>query len=205
MIPPAALPARLHGIAHPTTLSPAGLGRRLGSALYESLLLCALLFIAGFLLLPLLSPAGAAGQALAIPPVPVRVMSFCLLFAVLALYCVGFWAGARRTLAMKTWRIRLTCRDGTPPDGRTALLRYLAAWIGPLAALLAYVPLHRAGLGVHALSLLLLNFAWALVDPDRQFLHDRLAGTLILADPEPDSSASPAAAPPDAKAPPPSR
>ena len=31
-----------------------------------------------------------------------------------------------------------------------------------------------------ALPLFVLNFAWALVDRDRQFLHDRLAGTRLV-------------------------
>jgi len=43
-----------------------------------------------------------------------------------------------------------------------------------------------AGYARSAVGLLALNYAWALVDPDRQFLHDRIAGTrLVLARPGP--------------------
>ena len=63
---------------------------------------------------------------------------------------------------------------------RLALLRYLAAWIGPALAVAAYAALARYGWGAHAAWLVALNFLWALVDPDRQFLHDRIAGTRIV-------------------------
>ena len=63
---------------------------------------------------------------------------------------------------------------------KTALLRYLAAWIGPALAVVAYAVLARIGLGAHAAWLVGLNFLWAFVDPERQFLHDRLAGTRIV-------------------------
>jgi uncharacterized RDD family membrane protein YckC len=39
---------------------------------------------------------------------------------------------------------------------------------------------HRYVLAVLGLVALGLGFAWALVDRDRQFLHDRLAGTAIV-------------------------
>ena len=72
--------------------------------------------------------------------------------------------------------------DGTALDGKTAMLRYLAAWIGPALALLAYLALQRAGLGAYALCLLGVNFLWAFLDSDRQFLHDRIAGSRVTSD-----------------------
>ena len=81
---------------------------------------------------------------------------------------------------MKTWRMSLVRADARPIDARTAITRYLAAWLGPAAALAAYVALKPAGLGAHAAWLLALNFLWAFVDPERQFLHDRIAGTRIV-------------------------
>ena len=156
---------------------------RLGAALYEALLATALVFITGFLMLPLISPGTAASATeLRVPPMPARVMLFCVLFAVLALYFVWSWTGGRRTLPLKTWRMRVALPDGSPPSRKTALLRYLVAWLGPILALLAYALLHPRGLGAFALALLALNFLWAVVDPERQFLHDRVAGTRILRD-----------------------
>jgi uncharacterized RDD family membrane protein YckC len=71
---------------------------------------------------------------------------------VLAAYFVWCWLRGGQTLAMKAWRIRLV--DVTP---RKALLRFALA-----------------------LALLPVSILWALVDRDRQFLHDRLAGTRLI-------------------------
>jgi uncharacterized RDD family membrane protein YckC len=146
-------------------------------------LIAALVFLAGFAMLPLVSPGTAAtATQLTVPPVPARVALFCVLFSVVAFYLVWSWTGGRRTLPMKTWRMRITRADGRTPDARTALLRYLAAWIGPVLALAGFALLRERGLGALALVLLGFNFLWAGVDPDRQFLHDRIAGTRILRD-----------------------
>jgi uncharacterized RDD family membrane protein YckC len=164
-------------------LRQAGLLPRLGAVMYEALLVTALAFLTGFLLLPLVSPGTAAtATQLTVPPVPARVALFCILFSVVALYFVWSWTGGRRTLPLKTWRMRVALPDGRPPSARTALLRYLAAWIGPVLSLGAYMVLHAMGHGRIALVLLASNFLWALVDPQRQFLHDRIAGTRILRD-----------------------
>ena len=76
------------------------------------------------------------------------------ILAVYAAYFLWCWLRGGQTLAMKAWRIRLV---GVSP--RNALPRFA------LAALL--VP---TGLSI----------AWALFDRDRQFLHDRLAGTRLV-------------------------
>ena len=137
-----------------------------------------MIFAANFALLPLVTPS--RGKELAVPGLPERVLLFCILFAVLAAYFVWCWSNGRRTLAMKTWKLRLARVDGAMVAPRLALLRYLAAWIGPALAVAAYAVLARYGWGAHAAWLVALNFLWALVDPDRQFLHDRIAGTRIV-------------------------
>jgi uncharacterized RDD family membrane protein YckC len=71
---------------------------------------------------------------------------------VLAAYFLWCWLRGGQTLAMRAWRIRLV--DVTP---KKALLRF-----------------------VLALLLLPLSILWALLDRDRQFLHDRLAGTRLI-------------------------
>jgi uncharacterized RDD family membrane protein YckC len=79
--------------------------------------------------------------------------------AALGLYFVWLWHRNGQTLAMQTWRIRVvTVTDGQPPSVQRALVRYLLAWPSVVSI---------AGL------------IWALFDRDRQFLHDRLAGTRI--------------------------
>ena len=81
---------------------------------------------------------------------------------------------------MKTWKLRLVDREGRDLPRRTALLRYLCVWIGPLAAIAAYAVLAPRGWGAHAAWLVLLGWLWAFVDRDRQFLHDRLSGSRLV-------------------------
>ena len=88
----------------------------------------------------------------------------------------------RCSLPQKTWRLRLVTDDGSNLPRTVALVRYVAGWIGPALALAAYAALRGTGAARWATSLLLFNYAWALVDPDRQFLHDRLAGTRVVDD-----------------------
>jgi len=76
------------------------------------------------------------------------------ILAVLAAYFLWCWLRGGQTLAMKAWKIRLI--DINP---KNAILRFA------LAVLL--VP---TGISI----------LWSLFDKDRQFLHDRLAGTRLV-------------------------
>jgi uncharacterized RDD family membrane protein YckC len=118
------------------------------------------------------------------------------LFLVGAAYFIHFWTDSGHTLAMKTWRIKLV----QPGYGRVPLkiaaLRYLLAWGWFMPALVVY-----SGLGVHdkrvlAGAVVAGIVAWALtafLDKDRQFLHDKLAGTRLVSMPKPVKAQSPAA------------
>ncbi len=168
----------------------AGLARRLGASVYEALLLTALLVGIGFALLPLLSPApdprapaATAAPTLYLPTAGARAWSGALLCAACGVYCIGLWSGGRRTLPMQTWRLELKTTAGSPLSLGAASVRFLACWIGPLLALGAYAALQPIGLGRFALPLLALNYLWALADPERAFLQDRLAGTRLRARP----------------------
>ena len=86
---------------------------------------------------------------------------------------------------MKTWRKRLVDPTGAPPAAARAVARYAAAWIGPAIAVTAYAGTHSR----LAWLALAIGYAWSLVDPDRRFLHDRLAGTRIVFDPPPPPTA----------------
>ncbi|HJV11727.1 MAG TPA: RDD family protein [Burkholderiales bacterium] len=72
--------------------------------------------------------------------------------AMFAAYFLWCWLRGGQTLAMKAWHIRLV--DVTP--GKAFLRFVLAAALFPVSV------------------------AWALFDRDRQFLHDRLAGTRLV-------------------------
>lgn len=75
------------------------------------------------------------------------------ILVVFAAYFLWCWLRGGQTLAMKAWRIRLA--DVTPAK---AILRFIYG--------LLLVP---TGIAI----------VWAFFDRDRQFLHDRLAGTRI--------------------------
>jgi uncharacterized RDD family membrane protein YckC len=146
---------------------------------YEALLLTALLLVAGFAVLPLISPrvavaTHAAAELYVLPPASGAFL-FLYYFVVAGVYCISFWTRGRRTLAMKTWGLALVDHDGAQVSSRRAIRRYFAAWIGPMLGLGAYLLAGRWGL-VAGLA----GLAWALADPDHQFLHDRLAGTRLV-------------------------
>jgi len=158
----------------------AGRARRFAGVAYEALLVTALLLVVNFFLLPFVSPGVPGRSALTLPDLPGRVIVFCALFASAAAYFVWSWTGGRRTLAQKTWRLRVVARDGAALDYRRAFVRYLAVWIGPGLALATYVVAKPYGLGGIALVPLAFDYLAAFVDPERQFLHDRIAGTRIV-------------------------
>ena len=153
--------------------------RRVAALGYEALLLTAMVFVAGFVFLPFL-PHDPTRQTLTVPSTLARVVMFCTLAAGVGVYYVWCWSGGRRTLPQKTWRLRLLDRRGAPPTRARALARYVACWIGPGLALVAYAVVHASGHGRNAAAFVVLGFCWAIVDPDRQFLHDRIAGTLVV-------------------------
>jgi uncharacterized RDD family membrane protein YckC len=164
----------------PSGRPAASLARRYAALGYEGLLLAAIVFLVGFLTLPAALPAGADRPGLAVPPLPARVLSACFVFTAVGLYFTWSWTGGRRTLPMKTWRLAIARADGRPVDARTAVLRYAAAWIGPAVSLAAYAALRPANLAPHAAWLVPIGYLWPFVDPDGQFLHDRIAGTRIV-------------------------
>jgi uncharacterized RDD family membrane protein YckC len=125
--------------------------RRLICMVYESLLLVAVAFFAA---LPFLAATGAN------PSGWTRHAFQLYLFLAIGLYFVGSWRRGGQTLAMKTWKLRLTGADGARITLRQALLRYVCAW--PCLLL--------GGIGI----------LYAPFDRQRQFLHDRLAGTRIV-------------------------
>ncbi|HWZ47668.1 MAG TPA: RDD family protein [Herbaspirillum sp.] len=153
--------------------SNAPLKRRLFSMLYEAMLLFGVLFISAWIFSTLLQQRSA---------IYLRHGLELWLFVVLTCYFVWFWCHGGQTLAMKTWRLRLVTRDGGPIRPWRALARFLLAWLWFMPGLvIAWL--------VHAQAWLLvvipaLNFLlWMLmiyIDPQRQFLHDRLAGTRII-------------------------
>jgi uncharacterized RDD family membrane protein YckC len=106
------------------------------------------------------------------------------LFLVTGAYFIYSWTNSGHTLAMKTWRLCVVTEAGARLPLRTAVLRYLAAWGWFLPALLACAALGLHGKAEMAAAIAAGIAAWsmtALLDKERRFLHDRLAGTRIVA------------------------
>ncbi|MDE1981345.1 MAG: RDD family protein [Betaproteobacteria bacterium] len=157
-------PPRLHAAGrfrargqpgHPGTCSPVTPARtplwpRLVCMVYEALIVAGLLMAAG-LPFVMLTRYNAHPE--------LRPFYQGYLFAVLGLYFTYFWHRSGQTVPMKTWRLRLVDRAGHPPSWGLALARYLLAWPGWLTGA---------------------SLAWALVDREGRFLHDRLLGLRLV-------------------------
>ena len=154
--PPQDASARTDGAAQPAADRPsaelAGLRRRLASMLYESMLLLGVLALT--FLVPYLMLGIAAEFA------PPGWLLWLHVFGVLGVYFVWYWRRGGQTLAMQTWKLRIVTADGNPVSLQQGWARYALAWPSVLCG----------GVGLW----------WALIDRDRQFLHDRLAGTRII-------------------------
>jgi uncharacterized RDD family membrane protein YckC len=158
---------------NPATTIPS-IKRRLISMVYESLLGLAVLF------LPLLIVEFAVHASLAEWAWHARQ---AVLFFVLGFYFIHQWSRDGQTLAMKTWRMRLVSANGqgrvTP---RAAAVRYLLSWmwIAPAGLLCMALGLERWQKLELILAGILLWSLTAFLDKDRQFLHDKLAGTRLI-------------------------
>jgi uncharacterized RDD family membrane protein YckC len=127
------------------------IARRLASMLYEGLVVFSILLI-GFLLPQIV----LSGFGMVLGGRILMLHIFILLLG----YFVWCWLNGGQTLPMKTWKLRITNNDGYPLRPTQAILRYMAAWPSILLG----------GIGIF----------WAVFDKDKQFLHDRIAGSRII-------------------------
>ena len=134
----------------PPPVTP-GIGKRLLCLIYEALLLTAVILTAGGVATGIAHIAGLSQP---------RLLTQMVVIACCAGYFAAQWCGRGQTLPMKTWRIGLETASGKRISAAQALLRMTAATIG------------YAAFGITVL--------WSLIDRDRQFLHDRLAGTRLV-------------------------
>lgn len=133
----------------PSALPTAGIGRRLGAIVYDSLLLFALLMVAAT---PVVFILGGA-------PTGTTARTGFQLYMLLCVFGFfgWFWTRGGQTLGMRTWRLRLVQGNDEPVDWPHALFRFVLA-------LLSWLCL---GLG----------FLWIILDRDRLTLYDRLSKT----------------------------
>lgn len=121
--------------------------RRLACLVYDLLLLVAVLMLAALIFLFVFGDATAA---------PKRYFFQFYLWLISAAYFVWNWTHAGQTLAMQTWRIKVTSQSGGRLSANQAMRRYILASIF---------------FGV--------TFIWALFDQAGLHLHDRLSGTRL--------------------------
>lgn len=163
-------------------LKTAPLKRRFAAMLYEMLLVGAATCLAALL-------AGIA--AIFLNPVSIAVSALVTSILIMGswwLYFRANWHGQGQTLAMRTWKIGLCDLNGIQPSLYLLRLRFIWACIFIVfIPMLAYAGL-RHFLGIPpkgavgaALIWLILPWGFALLNPDRQFLYDFLAGTRLVA------------------------
>ena len=160
----------------------ASLWRRFGAFVHELLFLVAYLFIVGLIFASLSGESISAGRPQVLTG-PIAHLQQAYIFLSVGAYFIYFWINGRRTLAFKTWHLKLVSADSTAVTLKQAVIRYLAAWIGPTLGLALFMLIGTRGsawwiLGVFA------NFLWAIADPARQFLHDRIANTRVTRAPD---------------------
>nr|WP_201694567.1 RDD family protein [Paraburkholderia hiiakae] len=161
-------------VAFQVESAPVSIRRRLAAFVYESVLLFGVVFAAGLAFSLIMQQRNGYTHH--------NAMAVWIIF-VAGAYFVGFWHKGGQTLPMKTWRLRVVGPDGKPPTLARATLRYLAAWLWFLPPLVLH-PLLSLSIP-HTLALEAIWFViWAASERfshDRQFLHDRIAGTRIVA------------------------
>ncbi|MEI5999326.1 RDD family protein [Paraburkholderia bengalensis] len=160
--------------AHPR-VGPPSLRRRLATLMYEGVLLFGVVFLAGYLFSTLTQQRNGLVH---------HNWLAAWVGLVVGVYFVWFWTHGGQTLPMKTWRLRLVAaRDGGRVSVARAALRYVLSWLWFLPPL-ALHPLLRLTVP----QTLVVAGIWFVfyaglgrIGAGRQFLHDRLGGTKIVA------------------------
>lgn len=173
---------------HDTPSMTPTIKRRLTAIVYETFLLLAveMLAVALFLIVTRNNHAPVFQYAMKV-----------WLFVVTGAYFTWGWTNSGHTLAMKTWRMQVVTTGGARLPLRMAIVRYLLAWGWFLPALLACTALGLKDKAQIGAAVAVGVLAWgltALFDRDRQFLHDRLAGTRLVQLPKPVKAGAPAEA-----------
>ena len=140
-------------------MTRAGVLRRFGAMLYDSLLVIAVMAIVTMLFLPFTGKGITPQESGALE----YFYQGALLLAAILFFCV-FWTWRGQTVGMLAWRLRVERVDGTFLTWRDALLRLAGACVS-LAAL---------GLG----------YFWIWIDRDGLAWHDRWSGTRVVVTPK---------------------
>ena len=127
-----------------------GLARRFAAIIYDALLLFAVVFAAS---IPVMVPFNITYDH------PLYFLYVFYIYGVGFLYFGGFWTHGGQTLAMKTWKIKVTDLEHNQISWKQAFIRYLVALVSWLVF----------GLG----------FLWALFSRDKKTWHDLASRTVL--------------------------
>lgn len=156
------------------------LKRRLICLVYEAFLVTAVVMLGLFLFLFIGQKLSADAR---------HIGSQAVLFLVAGAYFIWCWTDSGHTLAMKTWRIKLVKVGYAKVPLRAAVIRYILSWGWLLPAVVVCYALGLKGKAEVSATLAIGILAWGLtvfLDKDRQFLHDKLAGTRLISLPKPE-------------------
>jgi uncharacterized RDD family membrane protein YckC len=132
--------------------------RRLSVAFYEAAMVFGIYFLPSYLYLSL---SNTRFEDLQQGGLRAWLYQF-FIFIIFAIYFGWSWSNGRRTLAQKTWGVRIVNLDGTGLSQRRAVLRYTLAWCSVLCGFM--------------------GFFYAFLNKERLFLHDKILGTRIIFD-----------------------
>jgi uncharacterized RDD family membrane protein YckC len=121
------------------------------SFVYDTLVVIAIGFLTAWLFIMLFGNATQGVKRYALQ---------ASLWLVIGIYFVWCWSKSGQTLAMHTWRLKLVNQQALPPGFSILVLRYMLA--------------------TFSLLLIGLGFIWAIFDPERCYLHDRILKTRII-------------------------
>ena len=125
--------------------------KRIACMLYESILVFAILFVAGVVYRALMGDPHSDFE---------QHLFFMYSWLIIGVYFVYCWVKSGQTLAMQTWHIQLLGLDGKPLSLEQAVRRYM----------IASFSLMFFGLG----------FIWAIFDREGLYLHDRFTGSRLV-------------------------
>jgi len=154
--------------------APSGLIFRFLSAGYDLLILFGLEFL-------IFIPITIVEQTIGTTPQWIKEI---LVLAVAWAYFTGFWQRSGETTGMRPWKVRLAMVDsGELPTASACAIRFVAlmiTWL-TLGAIVVMLSIDRAQNATYALLALvpLASMISLLVTPNRQPLHDLLAGTNV--------------------------
>ena len=160
---------------------PAGVLRRLGAIVYDTLISIAVLFVPTFILTALTSKIFD----------PSEVGAYAYVYragelVVLAVFFGFFWTRRGQTVGMQAWRLRVEDTSGRLLDWPGALARFSYAALPWLLSMLflsfgdphAWSTARVAGIAFAACGVLNLLSPW--FDRERRSWHDRLSGSRVV-------------------------